>query len=64
MVYMRRMILYPDGQTGVLYKAGTKIAELTTDKEGKAEIKDLYLGEYYVKEISASKGYLLDEEFL
>lgn len=60
-LYAKNDIVHPDGQTGVLYKAGTKIAELTTDKEGKAEIKDLYLGEYYVKEISASKGYLLDE---
>lgn len=60
-LYAKKDIMHPDGQTGVQYKEGTKIAELTTDSDGKASIKNLYPGEYYVKEISASRGYLLDE---
>ena len=32
----------------------------TTDKDGKASVSNLYLGNYYVKEIKASTGYLLD----
>ncbi len=34
---------------------------LTTDKEGKARIENLYLGEYFVKEITPPVGYLADE---
>ena len=35
---------------------------MTTDAGGNAEVKNLYLGNYYVKEITPSEGYLLDEE--
>ena len=35
----REDIVHPDGQTGVLYPAGTQIATLTTDTEGNAEIR-------------------------
>ena len=59
-LYAREDIVHPDGKTGVLYKAETKIAELTTDENGKAKIEDLYLGKYYVKELKPSEGYLLD----
>ena len=55
-------IVHPDGQTGVLYPAGTQIATLTTDTEGNAEIADLYLGKYYVKELTPPVGYLADPE--
>ena len=48
-------------KTGVIYKAGSQIGTLTTDKEGKARIENLYLGEYYIKEITPSVGYLADE---
>ena len=34
---------------------------MTTDEEGKATVTNLYLGNYYIKEISPSEGYLLDE---
>ncbi|MBP3504959.1 MAG: LPXTG cell wall anchor domain-containing protein, partial [Lachnospiraceae bacterium] len=50
------------GATGVVFKAGDLIATLTTDKYGEAEVDNLYLGNYYVKEITPSEGYLLDEE--
>lgn len=48
--------------TGVVFKAGDLVATLTTDKTGEAEVNNLYLGNYYVKEITPSEGYLLDEE--
>ena len=46
---------------GVYYDAGCaqKAAELTTDSKGYAE-KELPLGTYYVKELAAPAGYLLD----
>ena len=60
-LYARNDILHPDKKTGVLYKAGEQVGTLTTDKEGKAEITDLYLGEYFVKEVTPPAGYLADE---
>lgn len=59
-LYARNNINHPDGATGVLYKAGALVTTLTTDKDGKASVSNLYLGNYYVKEIKASTGYLLD----
>lgn len=61
-LYAREDIVHPDGKTGVLYKAGTLITTLTTDADGSAEVGNLYLGKYYVKEITPPVGYLLDEE--
>ena len=61
-LYAREDIVHPDGQTGVLYPAGTQIATLTTDTEGNAEVADLYLGKYYVKELTPPVGYLADPE--
>lgn len=60
-VYAREDIVHPDGKTGVLYKAGSQVATMTVDKAGNASVEDLYLGKYYVKEITAPTGYLLDE---
>ena len=61
-LYARNDIVHPDGATGVVFQAGDLIATLTTDKNGEAEVNNLYLGSYYVKEITPSEGYLLDEE--
>ena len=60
-LYARKDIVHPDGATGVIHKAGEKVATLTTDKNGEASIGNLYLGEYYVKEITPPVGYLADE---
>lgn len=60
-LYARNDIVHPDGITGVIYKAGEQVATLTTDKNGQAAVDGLYLGDYYVKEISPSVGYLADE---
>ena len=61
-LYARNDIVHPDGATGDVFKAGDLVATLTTDKNGEAEVNNLYLGNYYVKEITPSEGYLLDEE--
>lgn len=61
-LYAREDINHPDGRNGVLYKKDEQVATLTTDKEGKASVSNLYLGKYYLKEITPPVGYLLDEE--
>ena len=60
-VYARENIIHPDGKTGILYKAGSQVATMTVDKKGDASVEDLYLGKYYVKEITPPVGYLIDE---
>ena len=59
-LYAREDIVHPDGTTGVIHKAGTLITSLKTDKNGEASVSDLYLGKYYVKELTPPTGYLLD----
>ena len=61
-LYAREDINHPDSRSGVLYKKDEQVATLTTDKEGKASVSNLYLGKYYLKEITPPVGYLLDEE--
>ena len=59
-LYAREDIVHPDGTTGVIHKAGTLITSLKTDKNGEASVSDLYLGKYYVKELTPPTGYLID----
>lgn len=55
----RNAILDPaDGSTK--FSKDALVATLTTDKNAKAVISDLYLGDYYIKEKSPSTGYTLD----
>lgn len=61
-LYAREAIGYPDGSSGVLYPKDAQVATLTTDKAGNASVSGLYLGKYYVKEITPPAGYVLDEE--
>lgn len=60
-LYARNDIVHPDGVTGAIHKADSLVAMLTTDENGQAEILDLYLGDYYVKELIAPEGYVIDE---
>ena len=60
-LYARENIVHPDGATGVMYKAGDQVATLTTDENGQASVSGLYLGSYYMKEITPPTGYLADE---
>lgn len=58
-LYARENILDP-ADNSVIYKANTKIAELVTDANAEANISNLYLGKYFLKEISESNGYTID----
>ena len=60
-LYARENIVHPDGTTGIVHKAGDLVSTLKVDQKGDAAVKDLYLGKYFVKEIQAPEGYLLDE---
>ena len=61
-LYAREDIVHPDGATGTIYKAGEQVASLTTDDKGQSSVNGLYLGKYYVKEITPPIGYLADTE--
>lgn len=61
-LYAREDIVHPDGAIGTIYKAGEQVAYLTTDDKGQACVDGLYLGKYYVKEITPPTGYLADTE--
>lgn len=51
-----------EGAVYGIYSDGVKVDEITTDKNGYAKSSILPVGNYTVKEISASTGYDLDEE--
>lgn len=59
-LYAKEDIVHPDGHTGVLYTAGSLIEQKTFGKSGKITFENLDFGKYYVKEIKAPEGYLLD----
>ncbi len=61
-LYAREDIVHPDGATGTIYKAGEQVASLTTDDKGQASVNGLYLGKYYIKEITPPTGYLADDK--
>lgn len=44
------------------YAKGAKVAELTTDESGKADLDNLPLGEYKVVEKTAPEGFVLNKE--
>ena len=58
-LYARNPIVDPADGT-VIYNTDVKVAELVTNSEANASISNLYLGEYYIKEIEPSYGYNLD----
>lgn len=59
-LYASEDIISPDGSGEVIYTENELIGTLTTDAVGAAEFQDIPLGNYYLKEISSSEGYLLD----
>lgn len=61
-LYAREDIVHPDGKSGVLYKKNTQVSTMNVDAAGNAQVDNLFLGKYYVKEITPPAGYLLDEE--
>lgn len=60
-LYAKEDILSPDGSGNVLHKKDSEVVRITTDKNGSATTSDLTLGKYYLKEVTASNGYLLDK---
>lgn len=58
-IYARTPI-YDPADGSMIYNTDVKVGELKTNAEANATITNLYLGEYYLKEISPSKGYTLD----
>lgn len=46
----------------VIYKKGTKISEKLTDEDGTITFDNLYLGKYYIKELSTLNEYVLDNK--
>lgn len=61
-LYARDTIEHSDGHTGVIYEQDQQVAVLETDEQGKAQVGNLYLGNYYLKELTAPEGYVLDEQ--
>lgn len=60
-LYAKNNIVHPDGKTGVVYNAGTKVATFpSTNSNGKATLTGLYLGNYYIKEKTAPNNYVLN----
>lgn len=60
-LYARNNIVHPDGKTGVIYSAGTKVATFpATNASGTTTLSNLYLGNYYVVEKTAPYKYVLD----
>ncbi|MGX5569044.1 SpaA isopeptide-forming pilin-related protein, partial [Bacillus toyonensis] len=51
-------IVLKDAKFDVIDKDNTVVATVTTNEKGIAEVKDLPLGDYFVKEISAPEGYI------
>lgn len=62
-LYAREDIIHPDGSTGTLYRKDALVGTFpATGTNGVATLNNLYLGKYYVKEITSPYGYLLSDE--
>ena len=60
-LYAKNPIVHPDGHTGTLYAKDELVATFpATATNGKATLNNLYLGDYYVKEITAPNGYVFN----
>ena len=63
MRYMRpEDIKAADGISEDYYKADDLVGTITTDDTGIAQLGDLPVGKYYVKEVVTAHGYVLDDE--
>lgn len=61
-LYAKTEINHPDGKTGTMYAANAQVGTFRIDKTGNAAISDLYLGSYYIKELTPPVGYLIDPD--
>ncbi len=53
------IIDYADGS--ILYEAGSVIGTYNLEKDGTLEVKDLNMGQYYLRELTTIEGAVLDE---
>lgn len=60
-IYAREDIVYPDKNAEVKYRADELVGKITIGDDCKGRLDNLYLGKYYLKEINAPDGYVLDE---
>ena len=60
-LYATEDIEHPNKKDGIVHKKGELVAQGTISSEGTVDFKNLYLGNYFVKEIEPAEGYLLDE---
>ena len=60
-VYARENIMDPAKDGTILHKKDEEIGRITTDAQAQGKLENLYLGKYYLKEITPSHGYTLDE---
>ena len=60
-LYAAGDIQYPNKKSGTVYKKDELVAQGQISSEGTLDFTDLYLGNYYVKELEPAEGYLLDE---
>ncbi len=58
-LYARTPILDP-ADDSIIYNTDVKVGELVTNEQANARMDNLYLGQYYLKELQPSKGYTLD----
>lgn len=61
-IYAAGDIKAADGVSADYYKANELIGTITTDENGIAQMGDLPVGKYYVKEVETAHGYVLDSE--
>mgnify|MGYP000166960460 CR=1 FL=1 len=61
-VYAAEDIKVADGVSEDYFKADELVATITTDENGIAQIGELPVGKYYVKEAETAHGYVLDGE--
>ena len=62
-LYARSNIVHPDGVTGILYTKDQLVGTFAkTGANGQSTLNNLYLGQYYVSEITAPSGYLHSSE--
>lgn len=62
-LYARSPIIHPDGKTGTIFNTDQLVATFpATALDGTSKLSGLYLGQYYIKEITAPSGYLHSSE--